>query len=376
MLRSAIPTRFQKPWGVSAAGAYIRTVPVNSQIGIQDGAASFETGFVPDNFTPLAGGGVPPFGQDFNGVLNAETSWDQWYQARASIPFDATFAAAVGGYPQGAVLDSAIVLGKQWLSLVDNNLTNPDDPLTSTGWETQGLPSGTPVPFMTSTLPSGFIAATPVNTIGNAASGSVVAAASNLFLFASVWLQYSNTQCPILTSAGAPSTRGANPYADFAANKRLTLPDMRGLGVMGADSGGSSYYGGVPIVIGNSSTPGSILGENTHALINAELSAHAHGNTLNDPSHVHANTIGDPGHFHGLVVPVVGFGGGPSGITSAGVSAAATNSVSSTNSATAGTTISNAGQFTGMTITNANAGGGGAHNTTERNMMVTWGLKL
>lgn len=42
MLRSAIPLRFTYAWGAQASGAYIRTVPVNSQIGVQDGAASMD----------------------------------------------------------------------------------------------------------------------------------------------------------------------------------------------------------------------------------------------------------------------------------------------------------------------------------------------
>ncbi len=379
MLRSAIPTRFQKAWAVNAAGAYIRTVPVTSQIGIQDGAASFETGFVPDNFTPVAGGGVPPFGQDFNGVFNEVTAWDQWYQAGAPISFDSTFSTAVGGYPQGAVVDSAVVLGKQWLSLVDSNTTDPDDPLTSTNWRALGLPSGTPVPFLSSTLPGDFVAANAL-TIGNAASNATaLAAASALFLFAANWLQFSNTQCPLLTSGGSPVARGANPYADFAANRQLTLPNMKGMGVIGADTMGgapSSNLTGVPVSIGNTTTPGSILGENLHALVTSELAIHSHTNSLNDPSHVHNNVFNANTHAHALVVPAVGFGGGPSGITAGGVSAAATNSIPNTNAAATGDSITNVAAFTNMSITNANAGSGSSHNTTHRSMIVFWGQKL
>jgi hypothetical protein len=358
MLRSAIPTRFQKAWAVDAAGAYIRVVPVASQIGIQDGAASFETGWVPDNFTPLAGGGVPPFGQDFNGVTNIMTTWDQWYQAGAPIGYDLTFATAIGGYPQGAVLDSSVVLGKQWLSLVDGNLTDPDDPLTSTNWRAVGIPSGTPQAFLTSTLPADFV---PMNglTIGNASSNATaLAAASALFLFAANWSQFSNTQCPILTSAGAPSTRGANPYADFAANKQLTLPNAKGLGLIGADTMGgaaSTFLSGVPVTIGNTTTPGSILGENLHVLTNGELATHFHNNVL-----------GDPGHSHGINQLFI-------------QSATNGNLASFTFATPVGTTPSGVVtnlSGTGQTLTNANSGSNVAHNTTERNMIVYWGQRL
>jgi hypothetical protein len=39
---------------------------------------------------------------------------------------------------------------------------------------------------------------------------------------------------PIQTSTGAASTRGVSASADFAANKRLPLPDMRGYFVRGS----------------------------------------------------------------------------------------------------------------------------------------------
>lgn len=355
MLLSAIPTRFQKAWGVAAAGPYIRTVPVLSQIGVQDGAASFETGFVPDNFTPLAGGGVPPFGQDFNGVLNAETSWDIWYQAGAPIPYDATFSTAQGGYPQGAILDSTVVIGKQWVSLVDGNTTNPDDPLTSTNWRTVGIPAGVPMPFFTSTLPADYVPANGL-TIGNASSNATgLASASALFLFAANWFQFSNTQCPILTSAGSASTRGANPYADFAANKQLTLPNAKGLGLIGVDTMGgaaSTFLSGIPFTIGNATTPGSILGENLHALSVAETAIHAHANTAIDTGHLHSE--GQPGS---PTVSVQGGGTFPSvniGIASVNTGLASANIV----------------------MTNANAGSGSSHNTVHRSMGVFWGQKL
>lgn len=197
MLRSSIPIRFQKAWGVNAAGAFIRTPPVNSQIGIQDGAASFETGWPPDNFTPLAGGGVPPFGQDFNGLENLTTSWDIWYQARAPISYDLTFSTAIGGYPQGSILDSTVVIGKQWVSLVDSNTTNPDDPLTSTNWRAVGMPSGALVGFPGPLPGVGQYILMNGLTIGNASSNATGgASAALLFLYGHNWLQFSNTQCP------------------------------------------------------------------------------------------------------------------------------------------------------------------------------------
>lgn len=64
-------------------------------------------------------------------------------------------------------------------------------------------------------------------TIGSALSGSTNALADYAALFAKVWA-LDATEFPILDSAGGASTRGASATADFAANKRLTLKDMRG----------------------------------------------------------------------------------------------------------------------------------------------------
>lgn len=361
MQSTNIPTRYQKVWGVNAAGAYIRTVPVASQIGIQDGAASFDTGFVPDNFTPVAAGGVPPFGQDFNGILNVDTAWMQWMQAGGPIPYDSTFASAIGGYPKGAVLSSAVVLGAQWYSTVENNTTNPDDPLTSSGWARVGVPAGAIASFPGS-VPTGYVSLNGSGsgasfTIGSASSGASYAAADALFLYAYNW---SNSQLAIYTSAGAVTSRGANAIADFNANKRLALPDGRGAGLIGVDNGTTNLTG-VPVVAGNTTTPGSTFGENLHSLSAAENGTHDHNVYLKD------NT-----HFHSQMIP-----GGPQSLQGGGtfptgnIGAAGAN----TGSASANITI---GSVNGVANDNktATSGSGTAHNTVQRSLGVNWGQKL
>lgn len=128
MLATSVPARFGIPWGNSAGGAYIRAIPQASQIGITAGAASLTDGFPPLNFTQIGAGGVPPFGQDFNGILNQITKWDQWVAAGGPIPFDAAFAASIGGYPKGAILSAGTggTTGQFWLNSIDGNTSNPD----------------------------------------------------------------------------------------------------------------------------------------------------------------------------------------------------------------------------------------------------------
>lgn len=132
MFSANIPPKFNIPWGSSAGSANIRAIPTASQISTQAGAASLTDGFPPLNMIPISAGGVPPFGQDMNGILNQITKWEQWQAAGGSVTFDSTFSAAVGGYPRGAVLLSS--LGHAlYISTSENNAVNPDVSLT--GWK-------------------------------------------------------------------------------------------------------------------------------------------------------------------------------------------------------------------------------------------------
>ena len=116
MQSSSIPVKIPVTWGASAPGGDITyPMPVPSQISITPGRASFTDGFPPDNFLPPAGGGVPPFGQDFNGILSQLTRWVQWQNAGAAVPYDATFQSSVGGYPKGAVVASPVTFGVEAL---------------------------------------------------------------------------------------------------------------------------------------------------------------------------------------------------------------------------------------------------------------------
>jgi hypothetical protein len=126
MQASSIPTKFPLAWGADAGVSYIRPIPVASQIGITGGAASFTDGFPPLCFAPVGSGGIPPFGQDMNGILNEISLWSQWQQAGASVPYDSAFSTAIGGYPKGAILANASTVGSFWISTVDNNTSDPD----------------------------------------------------------------------------------------------------------------------------------------------------------------------------------------------------------------------------------------------------------
>lgn len=122
MQASNAPSKSAVPFAESGTK---NTIPVASQIGVTPGAASFTDGFPPLTMTPLAAGGVPPYGADFNGILNFLSAAVRWVQAGGRYTYDAAFATAAGGYPKGSVLAAASGNGS-WLNLVDNNTTNPD----------------------------------------------------------------------------------------------------------------------------------------------------------------------------------------------------------------------------------------------------------
>lgn len=122
MLNSDIPTRLPIPWASSGTK---NSIPTTSQIGITDGKASYPDGFVPKNFTPIASSGVPPFGGDMNGVIYDLSRAIRWTQSGGKYFYDGTFATAIGGYPQGAIVQSADFTGF-WRSTANSNTTDPD----------------------------------------------------------------------------------------------------------------------------------------------------------------------------------------------------------------------------------------------------------
>lgn len=377
LTQSSIPPKFGTPWGSNAGAAYIRSIPAISQIGIQNCAASLPDGFPPLTFVPATGGGCPPFGQDFNGILKQITQWNQWQSAGGPVFYDSAFSTAISGYPKGAILSSAVTPGTLWMSTVDNNTTNPD--ALGAGWvQAPGqIPIGMPVQSLYPTVPTGYVSANGL-TVGNAASNATNRAnADTLFLFSAVWNGCPNTQCPIFTSAGSAGTRGATAAADFAANMAIAVQNLNGTALMGADSQNgttSSNLVNVPVTSGGRTVPGSILGENLHALTAAENGPHTHTNSLSDPGHVHGNTLSDPTHNHSVASIFGGTGTGGSAGGSQDTVLQHNSLIISFNAT--GIVINNAGAVTGLTINNASSGSGTGHNTVPRSALVYWDLKL
>lgn len=132
-----IPDYFPIPFADDAGPSYIRPIPEASQIGVENGAASLTDGFPPLTFLAVGAGGVPPFGQDFNGLLNQVTKWTQWQGAGAPVPYNSGYATSIGGYPKGATVAHSTIPGATWTTTVDNNATDPES--GGTNWIPTGI---------------------------------------------------------------------------------------------------------------------------------------------------------------------------------------------------------------------------------------------
>lgn len=129
------PNPITIPW---ASVGNKRTIPILSQIGVVDGdgKASYPDGYPPLCGTPLTSGGKPPSILDMNGAMFDITSNLRFLLGGGCPKFDATMAAAINGYPLGAVLQDNSGLNR-YQSLVDGNTTNFNTTPASIGvsWE-------------------------------------------------------------------------------------------------------------------------------------------------------------------------------------------------------------------------------------------------
>jgi hypothetical protein len=260
--------------------------------------------------------------------------------------------------PDGSDLGAGALIAGGWAEYVDNVtnyqlISSSQQAQSSAGAATTGDMKFRP----TNETITGWVIAN-ATTIGNAASNATQRAnADTANLFASTWSNFANNVCPVFTSAGAPTTRGANAAADFAAGKQIQVYDMRGRGIIGVDTmggGATTRLNGVPVTSGSLTAPGSVIGENLHTLITNELAIHSHPNSLIDPTHAHGVGGSGPSPIYGNAGGGIG-GGGAFGVS--------------------GTFTINAAA-TGITINNANAGGGAAHNNVGLSSAGTFYIKL
>lgn len=120
------------------------------------GKAGFDVGFSSINMASEYAGGIPPWGQDFNGIFYSITRSVQYTQAGGIPTYDETLALSVGGYAVNAMVkaDSGLAF---FINKVAGNQSNPNT--GGSGWvrfgpDSYGSPMiGVPIPWPIAQLP-------------------------------------------------------------------------------------------------------------------------------------------------------------------------------------------------------------------------------
>lgn len=129
-------------------------------------------------------------------------------------------------------------------AIVAAGLTPDDEDLTQLASAiaalTNPIPTGIVSAYAFTTAPSGWVMVSN-KTIGDASSNATNRAnADTWLLFKGLWESFTDAECPIYTSAGALSTRGASAAADYALHKAMTTIDVRGRIIAGLDNMGGT----------------------------------------------------------------------------------------------------------------------------------------
>lgn len=190
-----------------------------------------------------------------------------------------------------------------------------------------GIPTGVMMPYGATTAPSGWVRVNG-RTIGSAASGATERAnADTEDLYTLLWNNYSDSVCAV------SSGRGASAAADFAANKTIALPDLRGRSFFGLDDMGNSAASRLGTVVTSATTNGASGGTETVTLTQSELPSHTHtfsGTTSSNGDHAHLSFGGFTAAADGGQVN----GSGNSSGTSTSAAGAHTHTFSGTTSST------------------------------------------
>lgn len=346
-----------------AVGGDKAAVPDTTQ---PDGTVSWQQGWGPDYGLDPSGG--PP-AQDIprdqmNQIWNDICTAIKWMQENS---FPAWISSADNGgtpfsYDLGVIVKYTD--GIVYRSVVPTNTATPGTdptkwavfPSTAQGFNTADVMGSYDI-----TLPSGWLWLDG-KTIGDVSSGGTARAnADTSALFTVLWNSVPNSALPLQDSTGSPVARGASAAADFAAHRRMPLPDWRGrVGAGKDDLGGTAAN---RLTAANSGIAGSTLGANGGVEVVALT-------TPQMPTHSHTGTT-DPSGTHNHVLSSVAYASNGSGTGNAALHGSnnppdALINVGSTDSA---------GSHT-HTFTTANAGGGQAHQNTQPTITCMYRIKL
>ncbi|WP_077396402.1 hypothetical protein [Bombella intestini] len=129
MKQSDVNHLFAVPWAAQADSSTIASIPTTATA---IGRASMALGFPKSTMTPIAAGGVPPYGEDMNGILSMLSVAARASEAGLLRPFSADFANAIGGYPAGATVAHPSISGRFLICTQDGNENDPASNMA--GW--------------------------------------------------------------------------------------------------------------------------------------------------------------------------------------------------------------------------------------------------
>ncbi|WP_368870074.1 gp53-like domain-containing protein [Proteus mirabilis] len=114
------PKLISKPF---AQNGQKNVIPEKYETSMESNQATWDQGFGQITMLPVSAGGLPPKGQDFNGILNQISETLVHISKGGVFKFSADYAVAINGYPKGAILQSEDEK-KYYQSLIDNNKVN------------------------------------------------------------------------------------------------------------------------------------------------------------------------------------------------------------------------------------------------------------
>ena len=125
---------FQVPYTIPVPFAVAGTrsqIPLEDTGSLDPNDATFEGGFPRATMIPKTDGGLPPKGQDMNGILYALSVNQKYNQQGGRFKFDPVVVSLDGGYSQGAIIQSNNNR-TAYINNVEGNINNPNDDMT--GW--------------------------------------------------------------------------------------------------------------------------------------------------------------------------------------------------------------------------------------------------
>lgn len=142
-MAAGTPPLIPQPFATSGAKNVIPDTSASAQ------RARYAQGFPAATMQPIDAGGVPPLGEDFNGILFDITSWLFALQGGQLPAWDSDVSDALSGYAKGAVV---LMNGGEgyWINLTANNTTDPD--AGGAGWQAAFAYGASAISALTGTL--------------------------------------------------------------------------------------------------------------------------------------------------------------------------------------------------------------------------------